>query len=116
MGCFKNIAWLMWSWKCNNCDYLRLGTSIMGTVEPFCLKRLNEEDSWTLFSRRAFGTCQLDSSKLVEIGKKIVYKCHGGPLALKSMGGLMSTKHEIRDWLAILKAILGMRKTKYGQH
>ncbi|RCV17947.1 hypothetical protein SETIT_3G261500v2, partial [Setaria italica] len=69
--------------------------SIMGTVEPFFLEPLSEQDSWTLFTRRAFGMSQLESSDLIRIGNKIACKCQGVPLALKSIGGLMGTKLEI---------------------
>nr|TKW27605.1 hypothetical protein SEVIR_3G267900v2 [Setaria viridis] len=78
--------------------------SIMGTVEPFLLEPLSEQDSWTLFSRRAFGMSQLESSDLIRIGNKIACKCQGVPLALKSIGGLMSTKLEISDWFTILES------------
>ena len=46
----------------------------------------------------------VETSELVEFGKSIVEKCCGLPLAVKSMGALMSTKHEAQDWLSILES------------
>jgi hypothetical protein len=76
----------------------------MGTSVTFHLEQLSPEDSWTLFSRRAFSAGLHESLELVSTGKKIVSKCHGVPLAVKSMGALMSTKQEIRDWMNILES------------
>uniref|UniRef100_A0A0D9ZYH2 NB-ARC domain-containing protein n=1 Tax=Oryza glumipatula TaxID=40148 RepID=A0A0D9ZYH2_9ORYZ len=80
--------------------------SIMKTDNSLCLKHLTPEDSWTVFRRRAFraGSGVVETPELVEVGKKIVHKCHGVPLSIKSMGALMSTKHDTRDWLAILES------------
>lgn len=77
--------------------------SVMGTVPPLALKQLSQEDSWTLFCERAFRTGVAKSSEFVEIGTQIVQKCSGVPLAINSMGGLLSRKHNVRDWLAILQ-------------
>uniref|UniRef100_A0A0E0HDQ3 Uncharacterized protein n=1 Tax=Oryza nivara TaxID=4536 RepID=A0A0E0HDQ3_ORYNI len=75
----------------------------MGTVPPLALEQLSQEDSWTLFCERAFRTGVAKSCEFVEIGTKIVQKCSGVPLAINSMGGLLSRKHSVRDWLAILQ-------------
>ncbi|KAF2930531.1 hypothetical protein DAI22_05g143300 [Oryza sativa Japonica Group] len=77
--------------------------SVMGTVPPLALEQLSQEDSWTLFCERAFRTGVAKSCEFVEIGTKIVQKCSGVPLAINSMGGLLSRKHSVRDWLAILQ-------------
>uniref|UniRef100_A0A0E0L1X0 Uncharacterized protein n=1 Tax=Oryza punctata TaxID=4537 RepID=A0A0E0L1X0_ORYPU len=77
--------------------------SVMGTVPPLALEQLSQEDSWTLFCERVFRTGVAKSSEFVEIGTKIVQKCSGVPLAINSMGGLLSRKHNVRDWLAILQ-------------
>jgi structure-specific endonuclease subunit SLX1 len=58
--------------------------SIMETRVTFHLEQLSPEDSWTLFSRRAFGAGLRESPELVSIGKKIVSKCHGLPLAVQN--------------------------------
>ncbi|KAF3341009.1 putative disease resistance protein RGA1 [Carex littledalei] len=76
--------------------------SIMGTVSPYILTGLSKEDCWLLFERRAFtlGTNEA-SSNFVTIGKQIVKKCGGVPLAAKVLGSLMRFKRKEREWLAI---------------
>ncbi|XP_078152657.1 putative disease resistance protein RGA3 [Carex rostrata] len=76
--------------------------SIMGTVSPYILTGLSEEDCWLLFEKRAFTLGNNDAtSKLVTIGKQIVRKCGGVPLAAKVLGSLMRFKRREREWLAI---------------
>ncbi|KAJ3681744.1 hypothetical protein LUZ60_014317 [Juncus effusus] len=63
---------------------------IMQTVPPYHLDTLLEDQSWTLFKNCVFGTQKLiEQSDLVEIGKKIVRKCGGLPLAIKALGGVL---------------------------
>ncbi|RCV39769.1 hypothetical protein SETIT_8G249300v2 [Setaria italica] len=66
---------------------------------------LNEEDAWSLLTK------QLPPSPnqvtgidyLRDVGMKIVRKCDGLPLAVKVMGGLLSTKSRSeREWEAVL--------------
>ncbi|TVU25046.1 hypothetical protein EJB05_27522, partial [Eragrostis curvula] len=86
--------------------------SVMGAIETFHLEQLSPDDSWTLFRRRAFNAGICESPDLVNIGKKIMSKCHGIPLAVKSMGSLVSTKQGIRDWLNILESSIWTEETK----
>ncbi|KAJ4819860.1 NBS-LRR-like resistance protein [Rhynchospora pubera] len=75
--------------------------SIMGTVENYNMGCLGEEISWNLFRKRAFSMGVKESRELVEIGKKMVQNCGGLPLAINTLGSLMSYKNELREWLAI---------------
>ncbi|TVU04749.1 hypothetical protein EJB05_47882, partial [Eragrostis curvula] len=76
--------------------------SIMGTLPPHELQILSADDSWELFSKKAFINKGVqEQTKLVSIGKRIVRKCKGLPLALKTMGGLMSSKQLVQEWEAI---------------
>ncbi|PUZ52519.1 hypothetical protein GQ55_6G276800 [Panicum hallii var. hallii] len=75
--------------------------SIMGTLPPHELVCLSEDDSWELFSKKAFSDGVQEQADLVTIGRRIVNKCKGLPLALKTMGGLMSSKHQVQEWEAI---------------
>nr|CAD1828952.1 unnamed protein product [Ananas comosus var. bracteatus] len=60
---------------------------IMKTVEPHRVKGLSDDDCWTLFKRRAFEEGEEnDYPSLVEIGKQIVKKCGGVPLAANALG------------------------------
>ncbi|XP_078158540.1 disease resistance protein RGA2-like [Carex rostrata] len=76
---------------------------IMGTVESYNLKCLGGEDSWSLFQKRAFRKGVKEHPELVEIGKKLVQKCGGLPLAIKALGSLLSYKHELQEWSAVLQ-------------
>ncbi|XP_078158157.1 disease resistance protein RGA2-like [Carex rostrata] len=76
---------------------------IMGTIESYNLECLDEEDSWNLFQKRAFSKGVKGHPELVEIGKKLVQKCGGLPLAIKALGSLLSYKHEVQEWSAVLQ-------------
>uniref|UniRef100_J3MQU7 Uncharacterized protein n=1 Tax=Oryza brachyantha TaxID=4533 RepID=J3MQU7_ORYBR len=75
--------------------------SIMGSFPPHELSCMSEEDSWRLFSIKAFSREVQEQPELVRIGNCIVNKCKGLPLALKTMGGLMSSKQAAWEWEAI---------------
>ncbi|CBI28603.3 unnamed protein product, partial [Vitis vinifera] len=64
--------------------------SIMGTT-PFCrLSELSDEHCWSVFAYRAFENITPDAIKNLEpIGRKIIQKCKGLPLAAKTLGGLL---------------------------
>ncbi|RCV32132.1 hypothetical protein SETIT_6G233300v2 [Setaria italica] len=75
--------------------------SIMGTLPPHELVCLSEDDSWELFSKKAFSKGVQEQAEFVKIGRCISKKCKGLPLALKTMGGLMSSKYQIQEWEVI---------------
>ncbi|XP_049365331.1 putative disease resistance protein RGA3 [Solanum verrucosum] len=75
--------------------------SIMGTVQPHRLSCLSEYDCWLLFKQRAFGLDRKESSKLVDIGKEIVRRCCGVPLAAKALGSLLRFKNDEKEWLFV---------------
>ncbi|PNT68530.1 disease resistance protein RGA2 isoform X2 [Brachypodium distachyon] len=81
--------------------------SIMGTVGLHELPCLREDDSWELFSKKAFSRGVEEQAELVTIGKRIAKKCRGLPLALKIMGGLMSSKQQVQEWEAIAESNIG---------
>ncbi|XP_049362306.1 putative disease resistance protein RGA1 [Solanum verrucosum] len=72
--------------------------SIMGTLQPYELSYLSQEDCWLLFIQRAFGHQEEINPNLEAIGKEIVKKCGGVPLAAKTLGGILRFKREERDW------------------
>ncbi|TVU04755.1 hypothetical protein EJB05_47888, partial [Eragrostis curvula] len=75
--------------------------SIMGTLSPHKPACLSEDDSWELFSRKAFSKGVKNHEEFIVIGRRIVNKGKGLPLALRTMGGLMSSKQEVQEWEAI---------------
>ncbi|KAJ7949382.1 NB-LRR disease resistance protein [Quillaja saponaria] len=67
--------------------------SIMQTVPSHYLGHLSNEDSWKLFAKHAFDyRDQTAHPVLEEIGRGIVKKCKGLPLAAKTLGGLLRLK------------------------
>ncbi|CAN4116664.1 unnamed protein product [Withania somnifera] len=75
--------------------------SIMGTVHPHRLSCLSEYDCWMLFKQRAFGLDRKESPNLVDIGKEIVRRCCGVPLAAKALGSLLRFKSDEKEWLFV---------------
>uniref|UniRef100_A0A2N9HD90 Chromatin-remodeling ATPase INO80 n=2 Tax=Fagus sylvatica TaxID=28930 RepID=A0A2N9HD90_FAGSY len=63
---------------------------------------LPEDDCLFLFLKWAFIEGEEKQyPKLVEIGKHIVKKCSGVPLAVRTLGSLLYSKTEERDWIDI---------------
>ncbi|KAI8545892.1 hypothetical protein RHMOL_Rhmol07G0072200 [Rhododendron molle] len=81
--------------------------SIMQTVPIHGLQRLPEEDCWKLFSKHAFekGDCN-EHPNLERIGRKIVRKCKGLPLAAKTLGGLLRSQRDLKEWNNILESAI----------
>ncbi|KAK8928371.1 putative disease resistance protein RGA3 [Platanthera zijinensis] len=75
--------------------------SIMGTVSPYRLLNLTLNDCWLVFERRAFAMGVERNSNLIEIGREIVKKCGGVPLAAKALGSLLRFKRTESGWLAV---------------
>ncbi|KAI3854334.1 hypothetical protein MKX03_012796 [Papaver bracteatum] len=64
---------------------------------------LDEEDSWKLLCRKAFSKAMRDTNchpaGLDKLGREMVLKCGGLPLAICALGGILSTKREeIKEW------------------
>ncbi|KAL8255084.1 hypothetical protein R6Q59_033305 [Mikania micrantha] len=71
-------------------------------ASSYHLKGLADDDCWNLFERRAFRQGDLDKHpNLLEIGKQILGKCRGVPLAVKTLGSLMRFKRKEEEWLAV---------------
>ncbi|XP_008228683.1 PREDICTED: putative disease resistance protein RGA3 [Prunus mume] len=67
------------------------------------LKQLSEESCWSLFYHLAFFDKEEDESNVFEaIGKEIVKKCKGLPLAAKALGSLMRFKKTKKEWQDVL--------------
>ena len=73
--------------------------SMMGTVPSHNLEGLSEEDSLSLFVKWAFKEGQEKRHPhLVNIGRQIVKKCKGVPLAVRTLGSSLFSKFEASDW------------------
>ena len=76
---------------------------MMGSSCMFQLQNLSEGDTWWLFSQLAFlGRASEECETLEEIGKKIVSKCKGLPLAAKTLGSLMRFRRTKAEWQNVL--------------
>nr|ACJ22815.1 NBS-LRR type putative disease resistance protein CNL-B18 [Phaseolus vulgaris]ACZ74714.1 CNL-B18 [Phaseolus vulgaris] len=69
------------------------------------LKQLRKEECWNVFENHALKDGDLElNDELKEIGRRIVDRCKGLPLALKTIGCLLRTKSSISDWKNILES------------
>ncbi|MED6155521.1 hypothetical protein PIB30_006026 [Stylosanthes scabra] len=69
------------------------------------LSLLDEEQCWSVFANRAWDHAESrDRSILEEIGRKIVGKCKGLPLAAQTLGGLLRGKDNEKDWNDVLNS------------
>ncbi|KAJ8648630.1 hypothetical protein MRB53_001653 [Persea americana] len=123
----------VWNENCNDWDELRAPlmvgargsrilvttrskrvSSNMGTLPTHSLQGLSDDDCWSLFESRAFvqGNNSDAHPDLVKIGKKIINKCNGLPLAVKTLGGLLRSVVDVVEWEAILKARYGTCQKK----
>ncbi|XP_063938107.1 putative disease resistance protein RGA3 [Daucus carota subsp. sativus] len=69
------------------------------------VEKLSEEYSWALFKQRAFthgGV--LETREFVDLGRRMVERCGGLPLAIKTLGGLLYSKKSEEEWLLILNS------------
>jgi hypothetical protein len=81
--------------------------SIMNALPTDHLKPLLEKDCWSLFAKYAFHDDNFDARRELEvIGRQIVKKCEGLPLAAKTIGGLLRSKLDVDEWERILKSEL----------
>ena len=80
--------------------------TIMGTTYTHHLEGLSEDNCWALFKQRAFGHNEDHHPNLSTIGKQIVKKCGGVPLAAKTLGSVMRFKREEREWLFVQESDL----------
>ncbi|XVF83627.1 hypothetical protein PTKIN_Ptkin16aG0504900 [Pterospermum kingtungense] len=89
-----------------NKDVALLADSCNSPIElPF----LTNDESWKLFKRKAFLGNMIESqarSKEFEtIGREMVKKCGGLPLAIVVLGGLLATKRSLYEWEMVHRSI-----------
>jgi len=73
--------------------------------EKHLLQVLRTDYCWDLFTKHAFQSANPQPDPdFLKIGKKIVEKCNGLPLALKTMGSLLHNKSSFWEWESIMKS------------
>ncbi|CAL5323994.1 unnamed protein product [Camellia sinensis] len=78
---------------------------MLGTVKYHHLKQLSMDDCWSVFAQNAFENTIMEASpNLVSIGRKIVEKCGGLPLAARTLGGLLRSKLRDDEWEDVLNS------------
>ncbi|QHO05021.1 Putative disease resistance RPP13-like protein [Arachis hypogaea] len=79
--------------------------SVVQTVSPYELSLLSEEDCWLVFSKHArLSTGSMENSTLKKVGRDLVKKCDGLPLAAQALGGLLRGNSDFKDWNHLLKS------------
>ncbi|XP_010670804.2 putative disease resistance protein RGA3 [Beta vulgaris subsp. vulgaris] len=87
----------------------------MGTVEPYELKGLSEDQSWELFKSLAFKEGEEErNQKLASIGREIVDKCANVPLAIRTIAGLLYSKDTETEWESFRDGELRMIEQNEG--
>jgi len=75
---------------------------MMGTVPSYVLEGLSLENCLSLFVKWAFKEGdEINYPNLVEIGKEIVKKCRGVPLAVKTLGSSLFSKLDLNKWIFV---------------
>ncbi|XP_030495240.2 putative disease resistance protein RGA3 [Cannabis sativa] len=79
---------------------------MMGAEERMIrLMVLTKEVCWSIFSKIAFFNRE-QNSQLERIGRELVHKCQGLPLAAKTLGSLMRLTRHVHQWNYILNSAL----------
>ncbi|PHT69436.1 hypothetical protein T459_28923 [Capsicum annuum] len=70
--------------------------ALMMRTEKISMDTLSIDDSWSLFKIHAFENMDpMEHPELEEVGKDIVAKCKGLPLALKTLAGMLCFESEV---------------------
>ncbi|XP_050284024.1 putative disease resistance protein At3g14460 [Quercus robur] len=77
--------------------------TIVQPISIHHLMQLSDEECWLLFAKHAFKNGELNLDKEL-VGRKIVCKCKGLPLAAKAVGGMLQSKQDLREWNHILES------------
>nr|XP_027062077.1 putative disease resistance protein RGA3 [Coffea arabica]XP_027062078.1 putative disease resistance protein RGA3 [Coffea arabica]XP_027062079.1 putative disease resistance protein RGA3 [Coffea arabica]XP_027062080.1 putative disease resistance protein RGA3 [Coffea arabica] len=86
--------------------------SAMQTSGLHHLDILSDDHSWMLFEKLAFADSGATKTQdLVDIGRRILKKCGGVPLAIKVIGGLLYSKKDASEWLTIEKSEIWNKST-----
>ncbi|KAL7181043.1 hypothetical protein ACSBR1_039992 [Camellia fascicularis] len=72
---------------------------------PHCLRPLTEEESWELLQRKVFQNKSCPP-QLIEIGKQIMKRCEGLPLAIVVIAGLLAKNIKTQEsWKKVVQSV-----------
>ncbi|XP_034680736.1 putative disease resistance RPP13-like protein 1 [Vitis riparia] len=90
--------------------------SIMRTTSSHHLSKLSDEDCWSLFAGIAFENATPDARQNLEpIGRKIIKKCDGLPLAANTLAGLLRCKQDEKTWKDMLNSEIWDLRTEQSR-
>ncbi|XP_057744592.1 putative disease resistance RPP13-like protein 1 [Arachis stenosperma] len=75
---------------------------IVQHYNSYTLKELSDDYCWSIFADNASFPESNGSSELEEIGRKIVKRCDGLPLAAETLGCLLRSERRVEEWNKIL--------------
>ncbi|XP_066340442.1 putative disease resistance protein RGA3 [Miscanthus floridulus] len=82
---------------------------LIQTMPFYPLNCLSFDESWSLFCKAVL-TAEQESddipTNLIKIGKSIVTKCKGLPLAIKTLGSMLRYENDQRRWMNVLESEL----------
>ncbi|KAF8038932.1 hypothetical protein BT93_B1477 [Corymbia citriodora subsp. variegata] len=74
-------------------------------AQPYTIEELSQDACVSLFAFHALGVRNFDQHRFLEaLGLKIVEKCKGLPLAVKTLAGLLRTRVSPHEWKTILNS------------
>ncbi|XP_052111903.1 putative disease resistance protein At3g14460 isoform X1 [Arachis duranensis] len=86
--------------------------SVVQTCSSYFLNELSEDSCWLLFAENACFPESNGNPTLEEIGRQIVKKCKGLPLAVETLGRLLQGKRDAKEWNAVLSSDIWEFPTK----
>ncbi|KAL1366909.1 putative disease resistance RPP13-like protein 1 isoform X1 [Arachis hypogaea] len=78
--------------------------SVVQTCSSYFLNELSEDSCWLLFAENACFPESNGNQTLEDIGRQIVNKCKGLPLAVETLGRLLQGKDDAKEWNAVLSS------------
>ncbi|RVX00441.1 putative disease resistance protein [Vitis vinifera] len=88
----------------------------MRTTSSHHLSKLSDEDCWSLFAGIAFENVTPDARQNLEpIGRKIIKKCDGLPLAANTLAGLLRCKQDEKTWKDMLNSEIWDLRTEQSR-
>ncbi|XP_071725263.1 putative disease resistance RPP13-like protein 1 [Rutidosis leptorrhynchoides] len=87
-------------WNKNHALWDALKRPFMAGAQGSKLQHLSAEDCWSIFKKHAFENEGLTVKFILE---KVIDKCRGLPLAARTLGGLLRSKH-VDEWEHILNS------------